>query len=998
MQSKNIKMAAQQVQQALAPLPYLDGTNFGNWLFRVQTLMEEKECRDAVDCDSGIEGIYRKMKEDANFKRQNAKAKQIIVNSLKDKHLEYVRECGTAMEMIENLRKMFETKSTLSKLYLRQKLLTLKHKPELNNLEDHFNTFDKIIRELEIDKKMDETDKVCHLLLSIDNSAYQPVITALEATNMELTLEYVKRKLLDAELKYKNTSKLSPVQNECSFTGEVRKCFTCGDPKHFMKDCPKGIKGQGRGNFRGRFRGRGRSQRKTFPVASVATKNNFGFVAVANNVEDSNRMTLVLDSGATYNMVDEKYIDFMEDITEIEEVNVKVANGQIMKIRKQGKLRFKTEEDKILTMEALIVENLSHNLMSVRRLNNKGCSVLFRKDVATIKTPNHGVFRARSNGSLYTLNAIPVKLQASLTVTEDNMLWHRRLGHLNHAGLKMLGLPNTNEKCDICMQAKGTRNSFQNVPFPRTKKIGDLIYCDIGGPLTPNTKDDERYYLTIIDDHSHFTEVYLLKTKSEAANYIIEYMRRMKNQGNHIIRLRTDNGGEFQVQELKDYCKKNGIKQEFTCAYTPQQNGVAERMNRTLMNKVRALLLESNLPKELWGEALRCATYQLNRSPTVTLKGNTPANIMFGKIKLHNLVVFGSKAWVINLPKRGKLEPKATEMRMVSYSGNGYRLWNPQTNQIVISRDVRFDEREFKYNNSDVQPTPIYVHMDEYNEETAEENIDEKQESSDTVGRCIYEENNIRPKRNITLPSRYEDYELNLAYALISDGDPLTYEEAIEQGQMWIKAIDKEVNSLENLKVWKECHLPQGKKAIETKWVFRTKQDGSKKARLVVKGFQQESNNGLDIYSPVAKLTTIRLLLSQAINNNWEIRQLDIPTAFLNGTLDSEVYIKIPEGVNIYNKEKVLKLQKALYGLKEAPKCWNETLNKFCENIDMKRSKYDMQIGQETDLIARAQVAWSYTIVTTLFPGLRKSKLQSLYQLLKQNMLQLLCVRLNFFM
>lgn len=137
-------------------------------------------------------------------------------------------------------------------------------------------------------------------------------------------------------------------------------------------------------------------------------------------------------------------------------------------------------------------------------------------------------------------------------------------------------------------------------------------------------------------------------------------MIRMKNQVIIIKRIRLDNGKEFQA--LKIFCKTNGIIQEFTCNYTPQQNGVAERMNRTLMNRVRGLLLESNLPKYLWVNALKCATYTLNRSPARALNGKIPANIYLGKCELDKIRVFGSKAWVVNLPRKDKLEPRGTEM------------------------------------------------------------------------------------------------------------------------------------------------------------------------------------------------------------------------------------------------------------------------------------------------------------------------------------------------
>lgn len=151
-----------------------------------------------------------------------------------------------------------------------------------------------------------------------------------------------------------------------------------------------------------------------------------------------------------------------------------------------------------------------------------------------------------------------------------------------------------------------------------------------------------------------------------------------------------------------------------------------------------------------------------------------------------------------------------------------------------------------------------------------------------------------------------------------------------------------------------------------------------KKARLVARGFQQETDNN-NIYSPVAKMTTIRLALSLAIYNDWEIRQLDIQTAFLNGMLENEVYIKIPKGVLVKDKKKVLKLHKALYGLKESPKCWNNTFSQFCEKINMKRSKHDVCLYTDEDI-------WLILFVDDILLFGSTDKIKYIVKLLKEEL------------
>ncbi|RVE41872.1 hypothetical protein evm_013480 [Chilo suppressalis] len=332
---------------------------------------------------------------------------------------------------------------------------------------------------------------------------------------------------------------------------------------------------------------------------------------------------------------------------------------------------------------------------------------------------------------------------------------------------------------------------------------------------------------------------------------------------------------------------------------------------------------------------------------------------------LSRLHAFGSKTWAVILPRRSKFEQRGRELRMVGYSNNGYRLWNPMNNQIVESRDVRFDESDvtFKESKDNKKEDTIWTEEEkvEETEEISKEVTSHEQDRKENDKKIVEDRTEESVNENETeieelkktrsgrickTPTYLRDYEFdedvvnenesNIAYCLMTD--PQTYEEAIEGGKEWQDAIESELNSLKQLDTWEEATLPKGKKAIDTKWVFRTKQGGKKKARLVAKGFQTE--NRYNFYSPVARLSTLRMMFCLAVQENLPIKQLDVPTAFLNGHLSEEVYIKPPKGVKI-NKNKVLKLKRSLYGLKEAPKCWNERFHNFIISQNFESSKYD---------------------------------------------------------
>lgn len=348
----------------------LAAENFNNWKFRVRAFMEEKQLEDALVKEIGD---FSEEKDRSEFKVKDAKAKSIIVQCVSDKHLDIIKDSTTAKQMLKALEEIFQRKSVFSKLTLKKKLLTMKcGKGE--TLEDHFLKFDTLIRELEdIGSKMNDSDKVCHLLLTL-NDDYDSVITAIETLNTNITMEFVKSRLLDEELKQKTKFKTvaeSTFKTESLNYGN-RNCFQCGKPGHRIAECrqntnknkqgvrqgytkpsfnPRGTnhnRGQ-RGSYRGQKRGYNHSDREHFMMHHETnddseTDSSIAFVA-ANFVSKMNENTFILDSGATEHLISSDHEHLMKNVRVLtEEVSIGTARyGDKLISRKRGSLTGKCQ-------------------------------------------------------------------------------------------------------------------------------------------------------------------------------------------------------------------------------------------------------------------------------------------------------------------------------------------------------------------------------------------------------------------------------------------------------------------------------------------------------------------------------------------------------------------------------------------------------------------------------------------------------------------------------
>ena len=352
---------------------------------------------------------------------------------------------------------------------------------------------------------------------------------------------------------------------------------------------------------------------------------------------------------------------------------------------------------------------------------------------------------------------------------------------------------------------------------------------------------------------------------------------------------------------------KEGIRHEFTIPHTPQQNGVAERLNRTLIEGVRTMLADSRLPHRFWAGALSTCVYLRNRSPTKAVTGVTPYEAWSGtKPDVSHLRVFGCSAYAL-VPKveRSKLDSKTRKCVLLGYGSNqkGYRLYDLDRKKVVHSRDVTFDEASTPGVKKEVAST--YVEL-EINEESTtrdsddlpdREQLSEDSPVSDTSDRESGPRRSARPKQK---PDWYS-HSLNVS-AEHQDPRSLTEVKSSSDRVKWERAMNREMESLKSNQVWKLVEPPSDRKIIGSKWVFKRKIDANgvverHKARLVAQGCTQKF--GLDYeetFSPVVRFESIRTVVALGAQQRLQLHQMDVSTAFLHGELTEEVYMRQPEG------------------------------------------------------------------------------------------------------
>lgn len=642
------------------------------------------------------------------------------------------------------------------------------------------------------------------------------------------------------------------------------------------------------------------------------------------------------------------------------EMVLTVGNGTKVAAKAVGTYHLNLPSGETLKLNnCYFISGCVKNLISVSMLLRDGFVVLFDKLLSSISHNNRiiayanlidGLFHLEMNGSINCMDKDASRPKRPREVDNSTKLWHLKLGHISQDRIHRMAKdgslgsldPAPMPTCESCLQGKMTKSPFTG-KGERVAELLGLIHTDVCGPLSTNARGGYSYFITFTDDHSRFGYLYLMKHKSESFEKFQEFRNEVENQtGMSIKILRSDRGGEYLSTEFLDYLKEHGILSQWTPPGTPQHNGVSERRNRTLMDMVRSMMSYTDLPISFWGYALETAIHLLNRVPSKSVP-KTPYEMWFGKKpSLGYIKIWGCPAYV----KRqdvDKLDARSVKCRFIGYPKEtmGYYFYHIDEQKLFVARSATFLEREYALDGKGGHEIELKELSNELEINTELNAIPDPQPVVTQTPRI-----SSRVRR---MPERYYGFlhenegELNLLSDCKDIEDPLNYNEAMSDidSQKWLGAMKSEMDSMYTNQVWTLVDPPLGIVPIGNKWIFKRKigLDGkveTYKARLVAKGYKQRE--GIDYeetFSPVAMTKSIRILLAIAAYHDYEVWQMDVKTAFLNGHLQEELYMDQPEGfISKADKHKVCKLHKSIYGLKQASRSWNIRFDEVVKSFD----------------------------------------------------------------
>nr|GEW19819.1 putative ribonuclease H-like domain-containing protein [Tanacetum cinerariifolium] len=642
------------------------------------------------------------------------------------------------------------------------------------------------------------------------------------------------------------------------------------------------------------------------------------------------------------------------------------------KISRKGKIRTGTLDFD----DAYFINELKVNLFSVSKMCNKKKSVLFTETKCLVLSPefklpdeNQVLLRVPRENNMYNVNLKNIILSGDLTclfakaTLDESNLWHRRLSHINFKTMNKLvkgnivrGLPSNvfgnNHTCVACKKGKQHRASCKTKPVSSVDQPLYRLHIDLFGPTFVKSLNKKSYCLVITDDYSRFTWVFFLATKDETSPILKTFITGLENQLSLKVKvIKSDNRTEFENNDLNQFYGMKGIKREFCVPKTPQQNGITERKNITLIEAARSMLVDLLLPISFWAEAVNTACYVQNRVLVTKHQNKTPYELLHGRTpSIGFMRPFGCPVTILN-----------TLDSLENFDGK-----NTDGDATFDEKEPEFEERkpESEVNVSPSSSTLSKKHDDKTKTEakgkipavgkispnstnTFSAASPSNAAASPTHRKSLYVDSsqifndpNMPELEDITYSDDEDDVGAeadfnNLETSItvcpipttrVRKDHPVTQ---IIRIYLQLHKQGEELLQFKMQKVWVLVDLPYRKRAIGTKWGFRNKKDERgivvrNKAQLFAQGHTQEE--GIDyeeVFALVVRIEAIRLFLAYAFFMGFMVYQMDVKSAFLYGTIEEEVYVCQPLGFeDLGYHDKVYKVVKALYGLHQAPRAW----------------------------------------------------------------------------
>lgn len=970
------------------PVVKLTGNNWATWKFHITVILKSKEVYEVVvgdlikpDTDDANYAQLLKV-----FTKKDVTAQEIIICRLDENVISHILSCESAFDIWKKLLTVFERKSEISIHLLQQKFFNLHFNPH-ETVSSFLSRVEEITSAMAcVGDKFSDSMIITRILMALPPS-FGHFISAWESVPSDKqTVTNLMARLLIEEERADSQTELSDSAAFMTLKKEKsrERCSVCGKMGHSRFKCFKldpsnqpstsnGSSNWNRDKIRCHFCNKvGHVKKNCFKFKNQKQEKKvreeaFMVSSVFNKTHINDINTWYLDTGASEHMCCQ--IDFFENFEYLSHKKpIKFGDEKVLFAIGLGTIKLvsyisKNECVKITLKEVLFVPEMQVNLFSVGSALDKGYTMSTNQFEAKILNSKNEVSAiAVRCGKLYKMNFLFDGDQSIVMVADEknNLLtWHEKMAHQNIKQVERVlkindvrVVQNSNFFCESCILSKQIRKSFKS-SNTKSSKVGEIIHADLCGPMEVNSLGGSKYFLLIKDDYSHYRFVYFLKYKNEVYEHLKNFISLYRNIRNEMFKvIRTDCGTEFLNYNCENLLSELGIVHEKTVPYCPEQNGKIEREMRTVVESARSMLASSGLGKHLWAEAVNCAVYVLNKTGTSSVSNKTPYTLWTNKIfDINILKVFGSDAY-IHIPKqsRKKWDLKSKKGIFVGYSlhTKGYRIYLPDENKVEISCNVVF--HPIPEENKNVVPKVIkhydclFPNIDEevvidintvhLGDLQGEENIDENDQiMKDISEEQISETYSLRDRGSLKRPERFDDFEIGML-CIMEIGDPESYEEAInsESSNEWKKAMEEELRTLKENRTWTKVKRPPDISTIDCKWVYKTKKNKEGvpvlyKARLVARGFQQrESFNLEDIYAPVAKLSSLRVLLALANSQDLYIHQMDVTSAFLNGDISETVYLTVPQGLDI-STDYVLKLEKSIYGLKKSPKNWNVKFN-----------------------------------------------------------------------